>query len=396
VRIDRARRILLLSVRLEKQWCEIFRDLPLPSLLLERFPILLVIIPGPRREKNDSSLDGYQPQVLESDAMSIHISTWSTLEMLLETLRSFKQKFLFHQKLLVPFNITKSIALCPDVLVEIAEYLSLSDAINAFSMGILPLLRDGYSKVHLNNPSKRFVEMIRQHLDPRQVVSVHITHDPLQPTSVHSALCIFDQLSSLTVSSMRDLRMIYHYLHHLRNICRLSLWFKDQLNGSSFDDLTNLSNSRITHLHIHCGGTFVDPNRFEGHPDISVKNKNTTVTSFTLDLDYFPLRETTHVSSPNLLLFIRSALKFIGSLVNLRRLRLIITRDHLESILYVPRWQHWINECVHLERVIIHVVCNRIPTEKTKAFEEEMRKLRPGMIFRMQTIALNRMFSLPL
>ena len=238
--------------------------------------------------------------------------------------------------------------------------------------------------------------MIRQYLDPRQIASLYIRDDPLKPASDLSALRIYDQLISLTVSSLEDSHITYHYLHHLRNIRHLSLWFKDKLNRSCFYDLTNLSNYEITHLHIHCAGRFFDPNRSEGNSDFSVKNKNTTVTSFTLDLDYCPLRETTHVSYGNLLLFILSALKFIGFLVNLQRLRLIITRDHLESILFMSCWRRLIGECVHLSRVIVHVVCDGIPTVVTKTLEEGMHKPRPGMIFRMRTIALNRMFSLPL
>ena len=394
MRIHRARWLVLLFLRLNERWCEIFPDLQLPSLPVERGPMLVGVIQGPRREEDGSSLDDYQPQVIQISEMSLQTDTRSTLETLLETLRSSKQKFVFHQKFLVPFDITKSAVLCPDVLVEIAEYLSLNDAINAFSMGILQLLRDGYSKVHLNNPSKRFVEMICQHLDPTQVVSVHINNDPLQPGSDLDALRVFDRLSSLTDSSIRESPMLFHYLYNLRNIRRLSLWFKDQLGYSFFDDLAKLSNYEITHLHIHCAGRFFDLNSLEVVSDIFVKN--TTITSFTLDWDYNPLRQTPHGVSTYLLLFIHSAFKFIKSLVNLRRFRLVITRVHLESILYLPRWQELISECVHLNRVIIHLVGNRISIEETKTLEEEMLKLRPGIIFRIVTVELNRMFSLPL
>jgi hypothetical protein len=262
-------------------------------------------------------------------------------------------------------------------------------------MGILPLIRDGHPKVHLNNPSKRFVEMIRQHLDPRQVTSLHINNDPLKLRSDLSVLWIFDQLSSLTVSRIGDLLLIYHCLYHLHHVRRLSLWFKDQLNYSYFYELANLSYYKITHLHIHCAGRFFDLNCFEG--DSYPLVKNSMVTSFILDLDYCPLRQTTHVSSRNALLFINLVFKFIKSLLNLRRLRLIITRDHLQPILYMPRWQHLISECLHLNRVFVQLMDHEDSgQEATTNLEKELRQLRPEMIFRMQTVKFGRMFSLPL
>jgi hypothetical protein len=379
--------MMLSFVRLEKWLREIFRGLPLPSLPIERGPMLVVVIHIPAREDEGSSLVDYPPQAIQCGEMSIQTSTRLTLEKLLEALRSFKEKFVFHQKLLVPFDITKSIPLCPDVLVEIAEYLSLSDAINAFSMGILPLLRDGPFKVHLNNPSEWFVEMIPRHLDPRQVASLHISMDPLRPTSDLSAFRIFDQLSSLTVSSIGDLLIIYQCLYHLRHVRRLSLWFKDQFNYSWFRVLANLSNYRITHLRIHFADDSFDLDLVEGDPRALAKNS--TVTSFILDLGDCPLHEISFDSALNVIFLIYSVFRFIDSLVNLRRLRLIITRNHLPRIFDKSRWQYLISECVHLNRVIIDVVGNEICTKKAKALEEEMRKLRPGIIFRIATLQLD-------
>ena len=335
------------------------------------------------REKNGFSPAEYQCQVIQYGDILIQNNARSTLEIVLETLRSFKQEFVFHQKLLASFDITKSAVLCPDVLVQIAEYLSLSDAINAFSMGVLSLLRDGYSKVHLNNPSKRFAEMIHEHLDPRQVASLHINDDPQRPRSDLSALCIFDQLISLTVSSIRDSLMIFHCLDYLPNIRRLSLWFDDPLKYSSFNELTNLSNYAITRLHIHCAGKFFDHNWIHGHPRHLVKN--TTVTSLIIDLDYYPLRRTSQFTFMDVLIFINSVLGFLESLVNIRRVRLIIIRDHLEAILCALRWQQVISKCVHLNRVIVQLKDHGDFKQEATNMEQELRQFRPEMIFRIKT-----------
>ena len=170
------------------------------------------------REENGSSPAEYQSQVIHCGDILIQTNTRSTLETVLETLCSFKQELIFHQKLLVPFDITKSTVSCPDVLVEIAEYLSLRDAINAFTTSILPLLRSGYSKVHLNHPSKRLVKIISQHLDSRQVASLHNSDNPHRPGRDLSAFHIFDQLISLTVASERPSRMINQCLQWSPNV----------------------------------------------------------------------------------------------------------------------------------------------------------------------------------
>jgi hypothetical protein len=121
-----------------------------------------------------------------------------------------------------------------DVLIEITKYLSLDESINAFSMSILPLLRQANSKVHLNNSSKRFVEMIPQHLDPRQVTSLRITGDPQRLGYDLSAFRAFDQLVGLTVFSERASHTIEQCLHCLPKVRRLFLWFDEPLSYSFF------------------------------------------------------------------------------------------------------------------------------------------------------------------
>ena len=119
---------------------------------------------APREETGFSSFE-YRYQVLQLCDRLPETGQRSTVENVLETLIAFRKEWHRHQSFLVPFDVCQSTGLCSDVVVEICEYLLLDESINAFTTSILPLLRDGYSKVHLNNPSKRFVEMIPRHLD---------------------------------------------------------------------------------------------------------------------------------------------------------------------------------------------------------------------------------------
>jgi hypothetical protein len=187
----------------------------------------------PREEAGFSSLE-YRYQVVQFCDRLPGTGQRSALENVLETLRTSRQEWHRHQSYLVPFNVCQSTGLCPDVVVEITKYLSLDETINAFSMSILPLLRDGYSKVHLNNPTKRFVEMIPEYLDPRQVTSLRIADDPRRLRSDLNAFHTFNQLTSLTILSERASHRIEQCLNCLPKIRRLSLWLDDESSSHLF------------------------------------------------------------------------------------------------------------------------------------------------------------------
>jgi hypothetical protein len=56
----------------------------------------------------------------------------------LDILRSVRQERHRHHQFLLPVDVTEATGMCPDVLVEITKSLSLNDAMNAFSIRIVP------------------------------------------------------------------------------------------------------------------------------------------------------------------------------------------------------------------------------------------------------------------
>lgn len=281
-------------------------------------------------------------------------------------------------------RLCQSTGLCPDVVLEICEYLALDESIDALTTSILPLLRDRYSKVHLNNPSKRFAEMIPRHLDLRQVASLRITDDPQKGRSDLSALRAFDQLISLTVISERASQRIEQCLYCLPSVRRLSLWLDDEYHSNLFQELRNISSYPITHLHIRCASK-----QLNYHCDANCQpsmRKNFTITSFTFDLEYYAIGRTAPFRSLNSPHFLSSALRFIESLVNIRRVRLITTSDHLQSISEMSRWLHILGECVHLKRVIVQLEGHGDFKPETRHMEQELRQFRPEMTFRIETV----------
>ena len=248
------------------------------------------------REETDFSSSEYRHQVLQLCDRLPGTGQRSTLENVLETLRTFRQEWHRHQPYLVPFDVCQLTGLCPDVVIEITKYLSLDETINAFSMSILSLLRDGYSKVHLNNPAKRFVEMIPQHLDPRQVTSLRIADDPRRLRSDLTAFHTFDQLISLTILSERASHRIEQCLNCLPNIRRLSLWLDDASNCFDY---------------------------YWAESQQPSMRKNFTITSFTFDLEYYAIGRTAQfrsLNSPHFLTLSRPA--YFEEQLNVKIIRL--------------------------------------------------------------------------
>ena len=106
----------------------------------------------------------YHPRLLKCDRVR-DTEERLRFEDILEMFRAFQQEFQRNQRFLVPFDFGRTTGFCPDILVEITKYLTLIDAIDTFSISILPLLQQTHSKVYLNNPSRRFIQRIPQYVD---------------------------------------------------------------------------------------------------------------------------------------------------------------------------------------------------------------------------------------
>ena len=324
----------------------------------------------------------YECQVLQHCNFMPQTDTRSATENVVEILSAFRQESLRNQQFLVPFDFVRSTPFCPDIVIEIIKYLSLVDTINAFSIGILPWLQGAFAKIHLVNPSTSLLEMIRQQLDPRQIAALRIADDfPILQRDLLT-LRTFDRLISVTLLSKEEATAFDHLRHYLPNVHRLSIWFKNESKSHHFSLLLDLSSPQITRLEIRCPAyASID---FRTEYQLQHNMKNTTITSFVLDMEYYPRHqgEFRHDHySPHLL---NLALEFIKSLVSIRRVRFVTNRDNIKTLLQLNQWQQLIAECLSLERVIIQLVGNRDFTQEVANVEQELRQLRPSIVFRIK------------
>ena len=254
---------------MRKWWGEVFPGVKLRDLCTDACPMLTGIIHYAEGPRGGFSPFDYHTRILQNIGMVL------TLEAVLDRLLAFRQEWQLHHQSLVPFDICQSIGLCPDVVIEITKYLLMSDAINAFSINILALLHQAHSKIHLSNPSDRFLEMIPQYVDPRQITSLRITDEFFLLERHFSTLRTFDQLISLTLLTGSHIDAFICVLAELTNVQRLSLWFDDTISTLFFTQLEKLSIPPITHLHIRCVGTYMYMNRYMPITWKATGNKNT-------------------------------------------------------------------------------------------------------------------------
>ena len=189
---------------------------------------------------------------------------------------------------------------------------------------------------------------------------------------------------SVTAVSKRGTHAIDHLRRYLPNLRRLSLWFNDETESHLFRGLRDLTSPPITHLQIRCPGNHFIRFRNE-YQEQQQYVKNTTITSFMFDMEYYPQHRAgshRHNRSTHL---VDTALEFIGSLTNVRRVRFVTNRSKIQTFFQLNQWQRLIVKCLFLEWVIIQLVDGGDFTREAKNVEQELYHLRPAIVFRIKS-----------
>ena len=370
--------------RPRKWWYEIFPDLQFPDLDCEHCPMLIGMMLRASREEIDLSPFEYGCRVLQRCDRLPGANTTSTLEKVLEILCAFRKEWDLNQKFVVPYDVVRWIRLNPKIFLEISKYLSLNDSINALSMSILPLLRQEHSKVHLNNPSNRFLQLIPRHLDPKQVTSVRFTGELLPSTHDFLSFHAFDQLLSLTVLNAIRLDEIGPISRRLPTVRSVSLWFDGEFQLFLLKNLLWSFSESVTRLEIRCAGASCDHSVPEYQQGRCVGS--TTITSFIFDIGHYQWNWDTSSPDDDSSCFSHSILNFIPSLINIRRVKFITSRYQIQTLLQVHPWRKLVTECDRLDQVIIQLVDDGDYTQEAANIERELRHLRPAIIFRIRMV----------
>ena len=266
---------------------------------------------------------------------------------------------------------------------EISKYLTLDEAINVFSINILPLIRKAHTKVHLVDPSHPFLQIIPQHLDQNQISSVRLPGTLLESRYDCAALHAFDRLVSLALLNPQSLSALPAMLRFLPTVCAVSLWYDNEFQFRFLQDSFDSSFTGVRRLQLRCAGA-VCGLCYLGETWHHYA-RNTTVTSFTFDSGHYPLYSTSGCPLDPRSCFLRSASDFIRSMVNVRRVRFITDRYQIQAFLQIDQWQKIISQCTKLDRIIIQLLGDGDFRRQAENIEQDLQQLRSGLVFRIKS-----------
>jgi hypothetical protein len=121
-----------------------------------------------------------------------------------------------------------------EIIVEIAKYLSLNDAISAFSIDILRLLDNSELNFQLSNPSIPFIKMILKYFKVKQIVSLQL--NAIDEMWSERNLSIFQNVISITLLNLLCDNEITHLETYFPNMTCLSLWYDNEINFNEFNN----------------------------------------------------------------------------------------------------------------------------------------------------------------
>ncbi|CAF1503255.1 unnamed protein product [Adineta steineri] len=173
-----------------------------------------------------------------------------------------------------------------NVILQIAKYLSLNDAINTFSFDILPLLHRTQAKVQLVEPSDRLIKLILRKLNSSQVVSLRFNTEERLSNASSNLLSIFNQVMSISLINHHSIHELLFYKIPFLNITSLSLWYDYEIAFDAVRDMIIRLPERIKRFHLYSPGIFCvhySPNQI--YPASSIYF---TLEYLLIDMSYFP------------------------------------------------------------------------------------------------------------
>ncbi|CAF1429463.1 unnamed protein product [Adineta steineri] len=257
---------------------EVFPSEALRDFDMEKCPMLIGVMRSCGEEEDGLFINEYQSKTLLQNATI-------TLGELKYKLVIFKKECDTNEQT-QPRDMHKKPRVHWDVVLEIAKYLSLNDAINIFSPNVLPLLRRFQANVQLVEPSDSFIKMVLQRLNPSQAVSVRFNAEDRLQNTEFNLLNRFDQVTSV---SLVNYHSIHEFIFHkilFPNITSLSLWYDNEI---AFDAIRNMIirlPTQIKRFQLHSSAVFCahhSPNQTNSSSEI-----NRTLEYLLIDMTHFP------------------------------------------------------------------------------------------------------------
>ncbi|CAF3499226.1 unnamed protein product [Rotaria sp. Silwood1] len=240
---------------LTKIWEEIFSTQFFDNFSIEQCPLLIGVM-----RLFEHKIDGIVTSEYQFKSLIIGNSLTRTQmtvnrENLLNELDIFKEEYDKNEQDL-SFSFVKKTGLCWEIIFEISQYLSLNDAISAFSIDILSLLNNFQSKFQLPNPYDPFIKMIFRKIKSEQIVSLEFNTSQLWLETELAFLSNINKVISITLHNSPYSDQINEYIKCFPNLTRLSLYYDDKVNYFIFNEVLIQARQQIRRFEIHCPEIF--------------------------------------------------------------------------------------------------------------------------------------------
>ena len=273
------------------------------------------------------------------------------------------------------FDFVTKTGLCWEIVLEIATYLTLNDAVNAFSDNILSLLCKHRTKLHLSNPSRIFTNIIRQKIEPEQIVSLRLNTILFSSWSELVSLDIFTNVISLTLLSFqgRHLTSTCIYETHFPKLIRLSLWYDNEVNFTRLNNILKQLCKSIKRLEIHCERALCTHSFTDS---LNTKSDQIlTIEYILLDVGHVSLPSMNECSESHKSCFLMIIINLMKMMLNIRHVHLITNKHNLEKLLDTNEWKSLVNVCHQLKKITVEVLGSILEKEKLSWKAIEIQKI---------------------
>ncbi|CAF4694151.1 unnamed protein product, partial [Rotaria socialis] len=332
---------------------EILPDQVINSFDVNKYPKLLGIKRIAQARQGDSFVFGYQSELLLEGDVLVRNQVISNRKNVLEELIFFKNECDENEQSF-SYYLNIQTRLGRNAIHRIVKYITLNDAINAFTINILPLLRERETPVEICDPDNLFINTILPKLKAKQVISLRLTTNWFCTEQDLSRLNSFSDIFTLTLLNFPDIKLINIYQNYFPQIKNLCLWYDSEVNFTLFHDLFGYLNYSIKRFEVHCPGyvcSHSNPDQckiaFCGAYEIKY---------FLFDLSNFPLSPTSDCTNQWPSCFLITIVDLIKYMPSLQYFQLITNMDSISKLLDLKEWIRMTSYCPCLAKITLRVL----------------------------------------
>ncbi|CAF1051078.1 unnamed protein product [Rotaria magnacalcarata] len=355
-------------------WQEMFQDQLLNDLDESKYPKLIGIKRIAQAQQGDSLVFGYQPKLLLEGYVLVRNQKISNREIVANELAIFKKECDENEQAL-SYYLNIQARLGRNAILRIVKYITLIDAINAFTINILLLLSESETTVEICDPDILFINTILPKLKPNQGVSLRLTPIWYCTEQDLSRLISFSNIITLSLLNFQDKELIIIYQNYFPRIESLCLWWDNEINFTLLRDLLGYLKYAVKRFEVHCPG-YVCPHSI---PDQCGTQFFAAyrIEYFLFDLSNFPLPPTSDCTEQLPSCFLITTVNLIKSMPNLQYFQLITNVDSISKLLDLNEWIRMTSYCPLLTKITLRLLGHmELDEEMSHNIIEIQNKLR--------------------